>query len=156
MERLRRCGISYVLVPYLKNSYIYGATKWFTNENVMLAMSNRTGKADMFWFTLFHELSHVLKEHKRYCLFQMDNMEDEEADDLASRILIPEYKWSDFISKADYFSSFKIRSFAKSIDVPPFMIVGRLAKEKRIKYTDPVYKQNMVSYRNEDFMKSIV
>ena len=155
VERLRKCGISYVLVPYLNKSYIYGATKWFSNENVMLAMSNRTGRADMFWFTLFHELSHVLKEHKRYCLFQMDNMDDEEADDLASRILIPENKWNKFISETKYLNNIKIRSFAESINVPPFMVVGRLAREKRIKYSDTIYKQNMVSYKNEDFMNVI-
>ena len=154
-ERLRKCGISYVLVPYLNKSYIYGATKWFSNDNVMLAMSNRTGRADMFWFTLLHELSHVLKEHKRYCLLQADNIDDEEADDLASRILIPKDEWNEFIKNAKYLSSFKVKSFAESIDVPPFIVVGRLARENRIKYTDPIYKQNMVSYKNEDFIKTI-
>ena len=153
INRLRKCGISYVLVPYLNKSYLYGATKWFSNDNVMLAMSNRTERADLFWFTLFHELSHVLKEHKRYCLFQMDNIEDEEADDLASRILIPKAKWNEFIDKNKYFNTFRIKSFAESIDVPPFMVVGRLLKENRIKYTDPVYKQNMVMYKNKDFVK---
>ena len=154
-ERLRKCGISYVLVPYLNKSYIYGATKWFSNDNVMLAMSNRTGRADMFWFTLFHELSHVLKEHKRYCLLQADNIDDEEADDLASKILIPKDEWNEFIKNSKYLNNIKVRSFAESIDVPPFIVVGRLARENKIKYTDPIYKQNMISYKNEDFIKII-
>lgn len=153
VERLRKCGISYVLVPYLNKSCIYGVTKWFSNDSVMLAMSNRTGRADMFWFTLFHELSHVLKEHKRYCLFQTDYQDDEEADGLASRILIPKDKWNEFIKETKYLSNFKIKSFAESIGVPTFIVVGRLAREKKIKYSDIVYKQNMISYRNEDFVK---
>ena len=47
---LDRCGISFVLLPYLFKSNIYGATKWFSKDNVMLAVSNRGGKADLFWF----------------------------------------------------------------------------------------------------------
>ena len=154
-ERLRKCGISYVLVPYLSKSYIYGATKWFSNDNVMLAMSNRTGRADMFWFTLFHELSHVLKEHKRYCLLQADNIDDEEADDLASKILIPKDEWDEFIKNTKYLTTIKIKSFAESIGVPPFIVAGRLVRENRISYRDSAYTQNMVSYKNEDFVKAV-
>lgn len=154
-ERLRKCGISYVLVPYLNKSNIYGATKWFSNDNVMLAMSNRSERADVFWFTLFHELSHVLKEHKRYCLLQADYIDDDEADDLASRILIPKDKWNEFVKDTKYLTSFKVKTFAESIDVPPFIVVGRLVRENKIKYTDPVYKQNMISYKNEDFIKTV-
>ena len=138
IERMKECGISYVFVPYLNKSYIYGATKWLSNDKVMLAMSNRSEKADMFWFTMFHELSHVLKEHKRYCLYQGDNIDDKEADDLASRALIPIEKWNDFIKNTKYLNILKIRSFAESIGVPPFIVVGRLVRENKIKYVPEV------------------
>ena len=127
------CGISFVLLPYLSKSNIYGATKWFSKDNVMLAISNRGEKADLFWFTLFHEISHVLMEHRRETLINMKGREDEEADRMASEMLIPQKEWDKFTSCKIYTKE-SINEFAKEIGIHPCIVLGRLHKEKKVPY----------------------
>lgn len=126
---LYSCGISFVLLPYLSKSNIYGATKWLSKDNVMLAISNRSGKADLFWFTLFHEISHVLMEHRRETLFNIEGQDDIEADKMAADMLIPSEKWKTFI-KSNEFNLKTISDFANEIGVLPCVVLGRLHKEK--------------------------
>lgn len=132
-EIFNECGISFVLLPYLLKSNIYGATKWIGKNNVMLAISNRGGKADSFWFTLFHEISHVLMEHKREMLIYMKGDEDVEANEIAANILIPKKEWENF-TKNDNYSKERISEFSKKIGIHPCIVVGRLYKEKRLSY----------------------
>ena len=131
---LSNCGISFVLLPYLPKSNLYGATKWFSKDNVMLAISNRGAKADLFWFSLFHEISHVLMEHRREMLLNSEGNEDDEADVMAANMLIPEKKWKEFIDKEKEPSYENIVMFADDIGVLPCIVLGRLNKEKIIPY----------------------
>lgn len=128
-EIFTKCGISFVLLPYLSKSYIYGATKWISKDNVMLAISNRGEKADLFWFTLFHELSHVLMEHKRETLFNMHGNDDALANEMAADLLIPQSDWLEFL-KNNNFTEDAIRNFAKKEGIHPCIVLGRLHKEK--------------------------
>ena len=56
------CGVAFVLLPHLKNSGVNGAVKWVNPSRVVLAMNNRGLDADKFWFSLFHEIKHVLQQ----------------------------------------------------------------------------------------------
>ena len=126
-------GVSFVLLPYLPKSNIYGATKWFGKDSVMLAISNRGESADLFWFTLFHEISHVLMGHKRETLLNIEGIEDKEADAMASEILIPKKEWDIFI-KDKNFNKLAIKKFANKIGIHPCIVLGRLHKENKIPY----------------------
>ena len=82
MPRMREifaeCGVSFIILPHLKNSGINGAVKWITDERAILAMNNRGLDADKFWFSLFHEIKHVL-QHKTKTVFissTIDEMKD--------------------------------------------------------------------------------
>ena len=130
---LNNCGISFVLLPYLPKSNIYGATKWFSRDNVMLAISNRGEKADLFWFTLFHEISHVLMEHRRETLINMKDNVDVEADKMAADMLIPSNIWKKFVDSKKYTEE-TIRDFANKVGVHPCIVLGRLNKEKELPY----------------------
>lgn len=60
-EIFAECGVAFVLLPNLKNSGVNGAVKWINDERVVLAMNNRRLDADIFWFSLFHEIRHGLQ-----------------------------------------------------------------------------------------------
>ena len=124
---------TFVLLPYLYKSGIYGATKWFSKNNVMLAVSNRGGKADSFWFTLFHEISHILMEHRREMLVSVEGDDDIEANIMAADMLIPRDKWEFFVN-SNCFTIDTIRSFADMVGVLPCIVLGRLHKEMRVPY----------------------
>ena len=132
-EIFTRCGISFVYIPYLKQSNIYGATKWLSSDKVMLAISNRNERADVFWFTLFHEMAHVIFEHKRYYLFQGADIKDERADVLAQDFLIDNIRYQEFV-KRNVFSEASISIFAKEEGILPMIVIGRLQKDGYVSY----------------------
>lgn len=132
-EIFARCGVNFVLLPYLAKSNIYGVTKWLTAERVMLSISNRGEKADLFWFTLCHEIAHVLMEHKREALISFEGVEEAKADRMAEDILIPRSAWEVFVEQRCFTAS-SIQEFAECIEVHPCIVLGRLHKEKCVAY----------------------
>ena len=53
-------GVIFVILPNLPGSGINGATKKI-GQNVMLMVNDRRFYSDTFWFTLFHEIGHIIK-----------------------------------------------------------------------------------------------
>ena len=126
-------GVSFVLLPYLPKSNIYGVTKWLGRDSVMLSVSNRGEKADLFWFTICHEIAHVLMEHKREALISFDGVEDTEADKMAEDILINRKEWESFV-KNNCFTPNSIMDFANKEGIHPCIVLGRLHKEEKVPY----------------------
>lgn len=139
---LSSCGISFVLLPNLKNCGINGAVKWINNDKVVLALNDRRLYADTFWFSLFHEIKHVLQHKTKTLIVSLEKTELEdldekyelEADEFAKDILIPRDKYESFISK-DSFSEESVKNFANSINIHPGIVVGRLQKDKLIPFS---------------------
>ena len=132
-EILTECGISFVVLPYIEKSNILGATKWFSKENVMLAVSDKDGKADCFWTTLFHEISHVLMEHRRETLFNIEDTTDFEADLMATNLLIPDIMWNEFLERNN-FTIESINAFSNRINILPSIVLFRLYRERIVPY----------------------
>lgn len=132
-EIFAECGVAFVMLPYLKNSGINGAVKWVSADRVVLAMNNRRLSADTFWFSLFHEIKHVLQQ-KIKTVF-INSTEDEirsineklesEADEFAQNYLIPKKEYIEFIDMMNLGRS-AIINFAKTIGIHPGVVVGRM------------------------------
>ena len=138
-EIFAECGVAFVLIPSLKNSGVYGATKWINKEKVILGITNRGVHADIFWFSLMHEIGHVFQKKitKTIVDFDAGNSQEDfekDADTFAKNALIPEIKYNLFV-RAKNFSEQKVRDFAKSINIHPGIVVGRLQKEGLLPFT---------------------
>ena len=133
------CGVAFVLLPHLKNSGVNGAVKWVNNERVVLAMNNRGLDADIFWFSLFHEIKHVFQQKIKTIflagtveeMIDYNNSLEVEADKFASNYLIPPNELKKF-APTQYTSDDEIVEFAKSIGIHPGIVAGRLQHEKII------------------------
>jgi HTH-type transcriptional regulator/antitoxin HigA len=127
-EILKRAGVFFVFLPYFKNTYTNGVIRWI-GDNPIIQISTLNKYQDIFWFTVLHEICHVLKHRKRAVIFEFEKKaesEDEtEANQFAGNILIPEKEYQEFINKND-FSDSSIENFAKSITISPGVVVGRL------------------------------
>src|SRR5262249_21143211 len=55
-SRLAKCGVALVVVPHLPGTRAHGATRWLSPRKALVQMSLRGRWADIFWFSLFHEL----------------------------------------------------------------------------------------------------
>ena len=143
---LASCGVKMVILPYLPKSNVSGATKWISSENCAMVAVNDYGKdADKIWFSIFHELGHVIKNHKRHVTvsYTKDNILDDdekEANAFARDNLIKPELYNEFI-KEGHFDLSSIREFAKKIGVADFIVIGRLQKDKYISWDKYVSKK---------------
>ena len=127
---LEEAGVYLVVLPNLKNSGINGATKRVDGK-VMIFVNDRRHYEDTFWFTLFHEIGHVLNGN-----LGPTSERESEADEFARRMLIPEESYCDFIKNCDYSNERNIIAFANSIDRDPGIVLGRLLIERKVNYSD--------------------
>ena len=133
------CGVAFVLLPHLKNSGINGAVKWVNNKRVVLAMNDRRTYSDTFWFSLFHEIKHVLQQKVNSTFVASTSDEwhnynkklENDADSFAQNYLIPKSEYNNFISKGRFFDA-DIIGFSQSIGIHPGIVVGRLQHDKII------------------------
>ena len=129
------CGIVLVGLPALKNANLQGAIKKFKNESVLLLITDRNKNSDIFWFSLFHELGHALKEEFYTDSDDNDKYKEREkaADEFAMDTLIPKSSYLEFLNKND-FSKSSVQSFSKEIEIHPSIVIGRLQNDKLLNY----------------------
>lgn len=129
------CGIAFVMVPHLPKTFAQGATKWLNPGKAMIQLSKRYQYADIFWFSFFHELGHILLHSRKEAFVELgDKTEfEEEADEFSADCLIPRSSYKKFIEK-DQFSGDNIVRFADKVSIDPGVVVGRLQHEKRLEY----------------------
>lgn len=139
------CGIKLVAVPYLKNTYVNGAVRWI-GDNPVIIMSNRNAYADIFWFSLIHEICHVLKHGKKYACVAFEesikcytkSSEEIEADQFAADYFIPESAIEQFVVNYPHPTLDTIEMFARKCGIPSYMVIGRLGHMGVIKWSGAI------------------
>ena len=85
------------------------------------------------WFTLFHEIAHLIKHSRKEVFIDLENDEkndiENEADEFAKNILIPNDIYDNFISSNYVFNENTIKEFSKNNNISTGIIVGRLQKD---------------------------
>ena len=66
-ELLATVGVAFVLVRGVEGSRASGVTRWVTNTKAYIALSLQYKRDNHFWFTLFHEVAHVLLHASARC-----------------------------------------------------------------------------------------
>lgn len=137
---LQQSGIALVVIPHFKKTHTTGATFWETKDKAVIMMSLRGSWADIFWFSLFHELGHILLHNKRTTFLENGasdparKKQEDEADNFAQKTLIPIKEFQIFKQRR-IFSGSSIKSFANRIGIAPGIVTGRLHHEKCLPYT---------------------
>jgi len=136
-EILRSAGVCFVIVPHLQQTYFDGAVV-SANGNPTIALTLRYDRLDSFWFTLMHEMAHLVRGHGGARIEDLDgdageNSEETEADSLAAEWLVPGESVDRFVSDVKpYFSRQAIWSFAESIGRHPAIVLGRLQHDGHV------------------------
>ena len=128
---LSNCGIALIFLPHLKGSFLHGAT-FYDGNKIVIGLTVRGKDADKFWFSLFHEIGHILKGHINQ-LEGTSQQDEKEADEFASNILIPLDEFKSFISEKNYTKS-NIIKFANKSGIDAGILVGRLQKEHYVNF----------------------
>lgn len=125
-------GVKLVFIPCIAKAPINGVARWIEKNNTpLIQVSSRYQRNDGFWFSLFHEIGHILLHGKKDVF--LENVEYEGAD---------QNKEDDANAFAEFWTFSKdqekkvldalpltdddIRDFAKQFGTHPAMIVGRL------------------------------
>lgn len=91
---------------------------------------HESGAVDVFWFSHFHEIGHLLL-HSKKASYIHDGTEDsfieDEANDFARDLLIPP-KWLDRLTETQ--SHVDIQLLADEIGVSAGIVAGRLARDE--------------------------
>ena len=125
-------GIALIFLPHLKGSFLQGAS-FIDGNKIVVGITARGRDADKFWFSLFHELAHIILGHvgKPNGTSEED---EKEADAWSSDTLISHKDFETFKNNQDY-SKKSILQFAKNQGVAPGIVVGRMQLEGMIKYS---------------------
>ena len=130
-------------MPHLDGSFLQGAT-FYDNKKIVLGVTLRGKDADRFWFSLFHEIGHIILGH----LNNKDGVsyeEEKEADVFAKNSLISEKQFNDFI-RQNCFDEKSIVSFSRKIKIDPGIVVGRLQKENYIDFSQFNYLKTQYKF----------
>ena len=102
-------------------------------NKIVVGLTARGKDADKFWFSLFHEMAHIVLGH----IGQPNgtSKEDEkDADKWSEDTLIVEDDFENFKKERDYSENNVIR-FAKEQGIAPGIVVGRMQRDGLIKYS---------------------
>lgn len=146
---LAKNGIALVIQPHLPKTYVHGATFWLNADKAVIVMTLRGSWADVFWFSFFHELAHLLKHGKRDIFledgeFKRQKAElEQEADSYACDTLIVPSDYKQLVKMGDYSAS-AILKFARSVGIAPGIVTGRLQHDQHL---PPTFHTHRVRYK---------
>lgn len=136
-DKFSDAGIALIIVQHLPKTCAHGAAFWLNKNKAVLMITIRGRWADMFWFSLFHELGHILLHNKQQVYVESDDVDfvvksfEDEANEFASDNLISSSDYENFVKQESFFKQ-DILQFAKKINIHPGIVVGRLQHDKKI------------------------
>lgn len=134
-EQLRKVGITLIIEPHFARTHLDGAAILIHKDHPVIGLTLRYDRLDNFWFTLMHELAHIIRHYNDDVSLFFDEIEgikgidldekEKEADALAEEALLPRSKWE--VSPARVIpSSLAASSLAKELDVHVAIIAGQI------------------------------
>lgn len=129
-------GIVLVAEPQIPGMKVDGAA--FLLDGVpIIGLTLRRDTVDNFWFTLLHEVGHVILHYRTGLgtgFFDDTDTPDvdeieQEANSFASNLLIPEERWKRSPARIAK-SPAVIEKFAKELGINPAIVFGRIQKER--------------------------
>lgn len=136
VEICRQAGVAVVFVRTPAGCRASGATHFTPSGTPILQLSFRYRSDDHLWFTIFHEIGHLLL-HRDSPIFvegqdYVSGEEEAEANQFSAETLIPTTHRDELNSMGRDFR--KIMRFAKKLDVSPGVIVGQMQKKALIRH----------------------
>ncbi len=141
-EKCLTAGVKVIYTPNLPGTVIHGTVRWINNTPV-IQMTDRLKRYDIFWFSLFHEIGHILLHGNKKNIFleEIKNAEDKddkekEADEFASQLLLKDDEYEVIINqiKASHDILKTIQFYAKEFGTHKDIIIGRILHKNKHLY----------------------
>jgi HTH-type transcriptional regulator/antitoxin HigA len=159
LEKLNQIGVIFFVLPHLQKTYLDGAAFYFENSPVIV-YTGRYKRIDNFWFTIAHEIAHVLYHLDEKNTFFLDNFSDKEVNDVeaeANQLAAEKLKHQEIIiylkAKINYLSTTDIENCAKQLAIHPALIIGKLAFDKTISYANQrLYNEEVLGLIDANYL----
>jgi addiction module HigA family antidote len=132
-------GVVVIYTLALLKAPINGAIRWIGN-NPVIQISDRFKRHDIFWFSLFHEIGHIILHGNKKNIFlentdfNMINKEKEkEADEFAVKWALRKEEYQEILRNRNLTEDL-VTGYAKKFVTHPGIIVGRLQHDGLIKH----------------------
>lgn len=142
IKDLNESGIKFFVLSHLSKTYLDGAC-FFDNDNPVIVYTGRYDRVDNFWFTLAHEIAHVilhLPRLKTQCILDdlkdgiATDIQEKQADLKAEEILKVEEIVTIAKPYATYFSESKLNEISEKLQIEKSVILGVLQHKKLVDY----------------------
>jgi len=131
-------GVKVVHTPCLPKAPIHGSTRWL-GDIPLIQLSGRYKRNDIFWFTFFHEIGHILLHGKKYIAIENIKYDGEneiyenEANEFSANLLLNIEQENEIVSN-HVLTEKDIINYAKKFKTHPAIIIGRLQHLKLIPF----------------------
>lgn len=128
-ELCSMAGVKLVYTPCLPKAAIHGCTRWL-GDVPLIQLSGRQKRNDIFWFTFFHEIAHILKHGKKYISIENIEIEGEkqelerEADEFAAEWLLSTKEEQEILNNTPIGED-EVIHYAQKFGTHPACIIGR-------------------------------
>lgn len=139
---LQAAGVIFILLPHLEKTFTDGAAYW-TGNNPIIALTGRYKRNDNFWFTMAHEIGHVLKHEKmlKKPVFVdsiefhdlVDRSEEQEANSFAGEIL-RYHQINEYFKGMERISRLRVEDCSLKLNIHTGIIVGYLQHNDRLSF----------------------
>lgn len=148
---MERYGIDFSVAKNFRGAPVQGYISKKNDGIYQMVLTIRGAFADIFWFSLFHEIGHIVNgdigKNLKFLDYGNDYDKELAADLFASNMLLSPESYKAFIQRND-FSIEAICRYAESQHVMPYIVIGRLQKEKYLAYT--MYSKYKLRYKWSD------
>lgn len=131
-------GIEFMVVKHVAGAPVQGYISKGADGAYQMFITLRNKFADIFWFSLFHEIGHIVngdfQKSRDFIDYQVNAACENAANEFAGNALLERESYLAFVDKGD-FSIERIKEYARSQNVKPYIVLGRLQKnEEHLKY----------------------
>jgi HTH-type transcriptional regulator/antitoxin HigA len=131
LKELTGAGVKFLVLRHLPKTYTDGSA-FMDNGNPVIAYTLRYDRIDNFWFTLAHELCHILLHLKTKKDYFIDNLDcsgsnkEKQSDEFALRLIKAKETLDYFKPFSNYISEARVNDCARALQISPAIIVGVL------------------------------
>jgi HTH-type transcriptional regulator / antitoxin HigA len=143
LKELNKTGVKFFHLSHLQKTYIDGAA-FLDDKHPVIVYTGRYKRTDNFWFTMAHEIAHVLKhiKSKDDCFLddthsKAENIDKKEAE--ANSLASEKLKHKEIVEflkdSLNYLTRENITQCSEELQINEGIIIGALAFSKTISYS---------------------
>ncbi len=160
LNDLNACGVGFFVLSHLQKTYLDGAAFYF-RKNPFVVYTGRYNRIDNFWFTVAHELAHILDHLEADGIPILDNLDNEgvsemeaEADHRAAGYLHTVEIVAEGRKIGKYLTAERLSKLSSTVGVSVPVAVGILKHENILEWRQFTrYREPVLDKIPEEFIK---